>query len=148
MSEQLDENTPACQDPFSEVIDGDQPPLQPYPTGGDDAFAMMERLCPRSAERAAVPYKTNLTAALVEQALAILATVRSPRGLTDPGVKLSCLASLADEAQATIERTVPDAKDHYSWEEIATLLGMGPTTARRRYSACVQSRHPAVPPLD
>jgi hypothetical protein len=136
MAEHLDNDAAMDQDPFGDDTDGDQPQLRPYPTGGDEVFTLLERLCPDSAERAGVPYKTNLTAALVEEALGTLAIVRSPRGLTDPAVRLSCLASLAQEAEASIDRTVTEAKDHgYSWPDIATRLGCNPDQVRDRYGS-------------
>ena len=55
---------------------------------------------------------------------------------------VSCLVSLAVEADDRLHDAVADARDQrYSWDEIAQRLATSTTTARRRFAAYARMRN-------
>lgn len=78
-------------------------------------------------ERSELPYNDALTAWLVDRAIEVLATVRSPLGPADPAVRLSCLASVQAEAEGRTEEAVALAYETgYRWDEIAMRMAVFP----------------------
>jgi len=92
-------------------------------------------------DRSEIPYTDAWTTALVDQAVDELATVRCPFGAADPAARLSCLVSLAAEAEASIIEAVAAAHEAgHSWDHIAMRMAettedvverFGPYTAWR-----------------
>ncbi len=82
---------------------------------------------PGVEERSEAPYNDELTAELVERAIDVLATVRSPLGPADPAVRLGCLVSLQAEAEGRTEEAVALAYEAgYGWDEIAMRMAVFP----------------------
>jgi hypothetical protein len=78
-------------------------------------------------ERSELPYNDALTAWLVDGAIDVLSTVRSPLGPADPAVRLSCLASVQAEAEGRTEEAVALAFEAgYGWDEIAMRMAVFP----------------------
>ena len=73
------------------------------------------------------------SALVLTDALDALARLRTPYWLGDSGVRVHTLASLIAEAQRQLPQAISDARDQeLTWEEIAQLLHVSPSTARRR----------------
>src|SRR5260370_40459837 len=71
---------------------------------------------------------------VLDAAIESLGALRRFAVLDDPGVRLHLLASLQGELHAALTLTVWDCQDHhYSWAEIAGLLGTNAADARARY---------------
>ncbi len=82
---------------------------------------------PHSEDRSGIPYDDELTAELVDHAIEVLATARSPLGPSDPAVWLSCLVSLQAEAEGRKEEAVALAYEAgYDWGEIAVRTAVFP----------------------
>ena len=81
------------------------------------------------------PRVDNDTTAVINQAVEALSRIRTVYWLGDSGVRLHALASLITEAQRQLPQAILDARDQeLTWEEIAQLLNVSPSTARRRAS--------------
>ena len=73
------------------------------------------------------------SALVLNDAVDALARLRTPYWLGDSGVRLHTLASLIAEAQRQLPQAISDARDQeLTWEEIAQLLNVSPSTAQRR----------------
>ncbi|MDQ6783150.1 MAG: hypothetical protein M3063_06865 [Actinomycetota bacterium] len=60
----------------------------------------------------------------------------------DAGARVSCLLSLAVEADDRLHDAVADARDQrYSWDDIAQRLATSTTTARRRFAGYARIRN-------
>ena len=71
--------------------------------------------------------------AIIDAAVEALSKIRTAYWLGDSGVRLHDLASLIAEAQRQLPQAICDARDQeLTWEEIAQLLNVSPSTARRR----------------
>jgi len=71
--------------------------------------------------------------AVINEAVELLARLRTPYWLGDSGVRLHALVSLIAEAQRQLPQAIRDARDQeLTWDEIAQLLNTSPNTARRR----------------
>ena len=93
----------------------------------------------------APPRTDEDSANALEEATALLATVRFPGSWGDATAVLHALASLIAEAEARISHAAADAIDQdHSWQDIATCLGISTHVARRRYAGYVRTR-PAAP---
>lgn len=98
-------------------------------------------------DRSQIPYLDELTRYLIDDAIDTLAVNRSPRGLRDPGARVSGLLSLRDQADDALTDAVADARRHgYSWDDIAMRLATTAATARRRYAAHLPTA--TEPPLE
>ncbi len=114
-----------------------RPDPEPHPDAPSPVFN------PHIEEQAQRPYPDYLTAVLVDDALDTLGTVRSPAGPADPGVRLSCMVSLALEVQARIPQQVSCALGHgYSRSDIAMRLGASQPTIGRRYLSAIPPAQP------
>jgi hypothetical protein len=93
----------------------------------------------------APPLTDDISARLVDQAVASLISMRFPLSAGDATAELHALTSLIAQATARIPGTVADAADQdYPWDDIAICLDITPGTARRRYA----QRHTSPgPPL-
>ena len=75
------------------------------------------------------------SAAVLDQAIGSLGTLRNMVWVGDAGVNLHLLTSLIKEAESRFLRAVADARDQeYSWAEIADLLGVTRASAWQRYA--------------
>ena len=75
------------------------------------------------------------SAAVLDEAIGSLGTLRSMEWVGDAGVGLHLLASLIKEAESRFSRAVADARDQdYSWAEIADLLGVTRASTWQRYA--------------
>ena len=84
---------------------------------------------------ATVPYTDADTGDLIDEAVGSLITFRCPLGQGDPGVTLSCLVSLIDEATSRLHDTLVEARDQgYSWDEIAHRIARSSLSTRYRYA--------------
>jgi len=71
--------------------------------------------------------------AIIDEAVEALSEIRTAHWLGDSGVRLHALASLIAEAQRQLPKAIRDARDQeLTWQEIAQLLNVSPSTARRR----------------
>ena len=92
-------------------------------------------------DHTAIPATDCTTAALIDGAVAELIGRRNGR-TDDAGALVSCLLSLATEADDRLHDAVADARDQrYSWDEIAQRLATSTTTARRRFAAYARMRN-------
>ena len=92
-------------------------------------------------DHTAIPATDCTTAALIDGAVAELIGQRNGR-TDDAGARVSCLLSLATEADDRLHDAVADARDQrYSWDEIAQRLATSTTTARRRFAAYARIRN-------
>jgi len=92
-------------------------------------------------DHTAIPATDCITAALIDGAVAELIGRRSGR-TDDAGARVSCLLSLATEADDRLHDAVADARDQrYSWDEIAQRLATSTTTTRRRFAAYARMRN-------
>lgn len=91
-------------------------------------------------DHTALPATDRLTAGLVADAVETLIACRG--GTTsDPTASISCLLSLAGEAEDQLHDAVADARDAgCSWEVIAQRLVSRESTVRRRYAAYIRWR--------
>ncbi|MDE3206342.1 MAG: hypothetical protein KGQ66_19210 [Acidobacteriota bacterium] len=70
---------------------------------------------------------------LLDRLLTALTDLRFPLSRYDAAAHLHTLASLQADIHARIPAVVADARDQdYSWNQIATSLGISPAAARRR----------------
>jgi AraC-like DNA-binding protein len=91
-------------------------------------------------DHTAIPATDCVTAALIDAAVVELIERRSGC-INDAGARVSCLLSLAVEADDRLHDAVADARQQrYSWEEIAQRLATSTTTARRRFAAYARLR--------
>jgi hypothetical protein len=89
----------------------------------------------------ALPRTDDDSRAVLAKALESLVLLRFPLSLGDATAELHCLASMIAEAKARIPDAVADARDQdHRWEEIATSLGIGTRTVRRRFAIHARSR--------
>ena len=83
--------------------------------------------------------------AVLEEAVASLATLRYPASFEDAAAELQALASLISQAEALLPGIVARALDQdYSWRDVACCLGSTPEDARCRVKAASRRE----PPLD
>ncbi|HEY5271875.1 MAG TPA: hypothetical protein VIJ34_01435 [Acidimicrobiales bacterium] len=81
------------------------------------------------------PKAGNDSAAVLDQAIGSLGTLRSMGWVGDAGVDLHLLTSLIAEASSRLPRAIADARDQdLSWAEIADLLGVTRASAWQRYA--------------
>lgn len=89
----------------------------------------------------ALPRTDDDSRAVLSEALESLTLLRFPLSLGDATAELHCLASLIAEAKTLIPHAVAGARDQdHSWDEIATCLGIGTRTVRRRFTVHVRTR--------
>ncbi|MFN2506835.1 MAG: hypothetical protein ABR540_21920 [Acidimicrobiales bacterium] len=87
------------------------------------------------------PVVDEESAAVLEEALHSLTTLRSAGSEGDAGARLHMLASLMAQAGAVLADAVADARDQdYTWAEIAERLGIAAATARRRFAYAAATR--------
>lgn len=104
--------------------------------GGDSDFE----------DRSAIPYTDADSAEVIHAAVAVLASRRCPSGVADPGARVSCLVSLAVEAEDQLHDAVADAAAAgCSWEQIAGRLNLPTRAARRRYGPYAAWRKEGCP---
>ncbi|MDA8291305.1 MAG: hypothetical protein M0Z33_06440 [Actinomycetota bacterium] len=86
------------------------------------------------------------SAAVLDEAIGSLGTLRSMEWVGDAGVSLHLLTSLIKEAESRFARAVADARDQdYSWAAIADLLGVTRASAWQRYAGRTEgNRTPAA----
>ena len=73
------------------------------------------------------------SAIALNEAIEALSRLRTPYWLGDTGVRLHALASLTAEAEQLLPQAIHDARDQgLTWSEIAQLLNISATSARRR----------------
>lgn len=97
-------------------------------------------------EPAPARYTAHDSAAIIDTAVASLATERGLPSIGDAGAHLHTLASLAAQIDALLPATVVHARDQdYTWSEIAALLGVSRDRAQR-----LAARHDPItrPPID
>ena len=93
------------------------------------------------ADRTAMPSTDCITTALIDGAVAKLIGRRNGCP-DDAGARVSCLVSLAGEADDRLQDAVADARAQcYSWDDIAQRLATSTTTARRRFAAYARMRN-------
>lgn len=84
---------------------------------------------------------------VLERAVELLGTLRSPLNAGHAGLRLHVLASLIAQAEALLPDAVADARDRdFNWSEIAADLGISATAARRRYSDYARARQVPLDP--
>jgi hypothetical protein len=89
-------------------------------------------------DRTVIPYTDAASAALLDSAIDALVTVRGGSG-SDPGARLSVLASLAAELDERTRDVVRRARrQQLSWEIIAERLATTAHGARSRYAGRVK----------
>jgi len=94
-------------------------------------------------DRTAIPYTDAASAALVDSAVDALVTVRGGRS-SDPGARLSVLASLSAELEERTRLVVSRARSRQlSWEIIAERLATTAPRARSRYDGHIKVREEA-----
>ncbi len=87
------------------------------------------------------------TEQVLEDAIDTLGTLRNLPWLGDAGATLHLLTSLIAEAQRRLPRAVADARDqHYSWAQIADLLGITRASAWQHYSHRLADHHTPLEP--
>ena len=85
------------------------------------------------------------SAAVLDEAIGSLGTLRSMEWVGDAGVNLHLLTSLTNEAESRLFRAVADARDQdYSWAEIADLLGVTRASAWQRYAGRTEKNRTPV----
>ena len=85
-------------------------------------------------DRTAIPYTDAASAMLLDSAVDALVTVRGGH-TSDPGARLSVLASLSAELEARTRLVVTRARGRQlSWEIIAERLATTAPRARNRYA--------------
>lgn len=95
-------------------------------------------------EHAPVRYVAHDSAAVIDEALRSLGTLRGLQWVGDGGAVLHVLASLSAQIDELLPAAITDARDqHYSWSEIAALLG---TTRQRAQRLAAQ--HQRTPLAD
>ncbi len=92
-------------------------------------------------DHTAIPATDCVTSALIDGAVSEL--IRWRNGCPDDaGARVSCLLSLAVEADDRLRDAVADARaQRYSWDDIAQRLATSTTTARRRFAAYARVRN-------
>ncbi|MGH9656250.1 MAG: hypothetical protein ACRD6B_22635 [Bryobacteraceae bacterium] len=94
-------------------------------------------------DRTTIPYTDAASATLLDSAVDALVTVRGGRR-SDPGARLSVLASLSAELNERTRDLVWRARRHQlSWEIIAERLATTASAARSRYDEHVKAREEA-----
>lgn len=89
------------------------------------------------------PLTDDDSEAVVAFAVKDLLVLRAPMWSGDAGAVLPALASLGAELDRWLPDAVADAISRgYSWSEIASLIGVPPATARRRFGAHVHTWRP------
>jgi hypothetical protein len=74
------------------------------------------------------------SAAVLNEAIDALATLRTPYWLGDSAVSPHALASLVEQAKQRLPDAVHQARDQsHTWAEIGQLLHLSTSTAARRY---------------
>jgi hypothetical protein len=77
---------------------------------------------------------------IMADAVIALVQARGRRPVGNAGEALQALVDLIDAATGSIPDAVFDARaQYYSWDHIATVLGIDPDIAERRYSHYCQS---------
>ena len=85
-------------------------------------------------DRTVIPYRDSASAMLLDSAVDALVTVRGGQ-MSDPGARLSVLASLSAELDCRTRLVVSQARSRQiSWEIIAERLAMTALRARHRYA--------------
>ena len=70
---------------------------------------------------------------VLDRAVTALGDLRFPLSRYDAAAQLHTLASLQADIHARIPDLIADARDQgYSWDDIATSIGISPRAARRR----------------
>lgn len=85
------------------------------------------------------PLADDTSRAVVAEALASLGTLRAQQWLGDGAGQIQLLASLSRQVDLALAGAVELARDQdCSWTEIAIVLGINPSAARRRYSKATE----------
>lgn len=83
-------------------------------------------------EHAPLRYVADDSAAVIDEAIKSLGTLRGLQWVGDAGAVLHVLASLAAQIDELLPAAITDARDqHYRWSEIAALAGMNPQRVQR-----------------
>jgi hypothetical protein len=99
------------------------------------------------SEHAPAPYTGDDSAAVIDEAIHTLGTLRSLQHVGDAGAVLHLLASLAAHIDTLIPTAIHDARDQeYTWTEIAALTALSRDRVQRL--AANHRRTPPPPPLD
>lgn len=117
-----------------------------HPRPSTNQHAIMDTMALEDAmtEHAPVRYVDQDSAAVVDQAVGSLGTLRGLQWVGDAGAVLHVLASLAAQIDELLPATISDARDqHYHWSEIAALLGMNPQRVQR-----LAAQHKGTPLAD
>ncbi len=92
------------------------------------------RLRPTTTGELPAPRVAPDSAAVLAEAIDVLASIRTPYWLGDTGVYLHALTSLLAQAQRMLPDAVAQARDQgLTWHELGQLLGVSAATAARRY---------------
>jgi len=84
---------------------------------------------------------------VLEDAVELLGTLRSPLNAGHAGLRIHALASLIAQAEALLPDAVADARERdFHWSEIAADLGISATAARRRYGDYARTREVSLEP--
>ncbi len=84
------------------------------------------------SEHAPAPYTGDDSAAVLDEAIATLGTLRRRQHVGDPGAILHLLASLAADIDTLIPATIHAARDQdYTWTEIAGLANLSRDRVQR-----------------
>ena len=85
---------------------------------------------------------------VIDDAIATLGTLRNLPWLGDAGATLHLLTSLIHQAQQQLPRAVANTRaQHYTWAQIADLLGTTRASAWQRYASHTTS-NPTPPDPD
>ncbi len=101
---------------------------------------------PRSS-RTAIAYTDAESAAVADEAVRSLLTLRGPMEMGDAAAELSVLVSLAAEVDGRLPDAVADARDQgCTWDQIALAMASTVPAVRHRYAGHVRWRRSL--PLD
>ena len=125
-----------------------QPPSPPSPTATVPATTIGAiTLADVITEHAPAPYTGDDSAAVLDDAVHTLGTLRRLQHVGDAGVTLHLLASLAAHIDILIPAAVHHARDQdYTWTEIAALAALSRDRVQRL--AAHHRRTPPPPPAD
>ena len=110
-----------------------QPQRPPSPPGDRRAAKMSAvSLAEVMTEHAPAPYVSHHSAAVIDNAVASLGTLRGLQHVGDAGAILHVLASLAAQIDARVPAAVVDARNQdYTWAEIAALAHLSRDRVQR-----------------
>jgi hypothetical protein len=103
-------------------------PPRPRPAANIDAMSLDQVMTEHTPAR----YTDHTSAAIVDDAVHTLATLRGLQAVGDAGAALHALASLAAQIDELLPTTITHARDQdYTWSEIAALLAVSRDRAQR-----------------